>query len=81
MAPRNDNKKYMAVFCVKNLESQMRVGERLKKAREAKELTLDDIFKKTRIPNKYLEAIEFGNFKNFRKPRRIAWPTSRICRG
>lgn len=53
----------VAVFCVKNLESQMRVGERLKKSREAKELTLDDVYKKTRIPLKYLEAIESGNFK------------------
>ncbi len=53
----------MAVFCHKNLESLMRVGERLKKAREAKDLTLEDIYKKTRIPLKYLEAIEIGNFK------------------
>lgn len=53
----------MTVFCIKNLESQMRVGERLKKAREAKDLTLDDVYNKTRIPLKYLEAIEFGNFK------------------
>ncbi len=65
----------MAVFCVKNLESQIRVGERLKKAREEKELSLDDIYKKTRIPNKYLEAIEFGNFKELpqAKAHRLAY--------
>ena len=53
----------MTIFCLKNLEPLKRVGERLKKTREEKQLSLDDIFIKTRIPLKYLEAIECGHFK------------------
>lgn len=65
----------MAVFCVKNLESLTRVGERLKKAREQQRLNLDDIYKKSRIPLKYLEAIELGNFKELpqAKAHRLAY--------
>ena len=65
----------MAVFCVKNLEPLMRVGERLKKVRAEKQLSLDDIYKKTRIPLKYLEAIELGHFKELppAKAHRLAY--------
>jgi len=72
---RNDNKNCMPVFCLKNLESLKRVGERLKKAREEKQLSLDDIFTKTRIPLKYLKAIELGNFKELpqAKAHRLAY--------
>ena len=65
----------MAIFCHKNLESLLRVGERLKKAREAKDLTLDDVYTKTRIPLKYLEAIELGRFKELppAKAHRLAY--------
>jgi len=65
----------MAVFCVKNLESLLRVGERLKNAREELRLSLDDICKKTRIPLKYLEVIELGRFKELpqAKAHRLAY--------
>jgi cytoskeletal protein RodZ len=65
----------MPVFCLKNLESQIRVGERLKKAREEQQLSLDDIYKKTRIPLKYLETIELGRFKELpqAKAHRLAY--------
>ncbi len=65
----------MPVFCLKNLEPQIRVGERLKKAREEQNLSLDDLNKKTRIPNKYLESIELGRFKELpqAKAHRLAY--------
>lgn len=40
----------------------MGVGARLKKAREDRQLSMEEISAKTRIPMKYLEAIESGNF-------------------
>ncbi len=65
----------MTIFCIKNLEPLTRVGERLKKAREEKQLTLDDVYKKNRIPLKYLEAIESGRFKELppAKSHRLAY--------
>jgi cytoskeletal protein RodZ len=65
----------MPIFCLKNLESLLRVGERLKKAREEQQLRLDDIYKKNRIPLKYLEAIESGRFKELpqAKAHRLAY--------
>jgi transcriptional regulator with XRE-family HTH domain len=53
----------MPIFCLKNLESLIRVGERFKKAREEQRLSLIDISNKTRISIKYLEAIESARFK------------------
>lgn len=52
----------MAIFCLKKLEPLTRVGERFKKTREEQNFTLEDIAKKTRIPLKYLEAIETAQF-------------------
>lgn len=65
----------MAIFCLKNLEPLTRVGERLKKMRADQNLSLADISKKTRIPLKYLEAIESGNFKDLpqTKAHRLAY--------
>ena len=37
-------------------------GETLRRAREEKNLSLDDIAKKTRIPHRHLESIENGDF-------------------
>lgn len=65
----------MTVFCIKNLEPLTRVGERLKKTREQQNLSLEDVFKKTRIPLKYLEAIELAHFKELppAKAHRLAY--------
>lgn len=65
----------MTIFCIKNLEALIKVGERLKKAREEQRLSLDDIHKKSRIPLKYLEAIESGHFKELpqAKAHRLAY--------
>ncbi|WP_226034881.1 helix-turn-helix domain-containing protein [Aquibacillus saliphilus] len=40
----------------------MEIGERLKEARELKQLSLDDIQKVTKIQKRYLQAIEKSNF-------------------
>ena len=65
----------MAVFCLKNLDPQLRVGQRLKKIREQQNLTLEEVTQRTRIPLKYLEAIELGQFKNLpaAKAHRLAY--------
>lgn len=52
----------MAIFCRKKLEASLHVGERLKKAREDHCLNLQDVSVKTRVPMKYLEAIESSHF-------------------
>lgn len=41
---------------------RMTIGEKLKEAREAQNLTLDDIQETTKIQKRYLRAIEEGNF-------------------
>jgi transcriptional regulator with XRE-family HTH domain len=43
----------------------MSLGSELKKAREGRKITLEEISKKTKIPPKYLEAIEEGTFEVF----------------
>lgn len=65
----------MAIFCLKNLESPLRVGERLKKAREERGFSLPDISTKTHIPIKYVETIESGKFDNLppAKAHRLAY--------
>lgn len=65
----------MAVFCLKKLEPLTRVGERLKKTREELNFTLEDAAKKTRIPLKYLEAIETAQFNKLpqAKAHRLAY--------
>ena len=55
---RNNRIKYMAIFCLKNLESLVSVGERLKRARENKKMSVENISEKTRMSIKYIEAIE-----------------------
>lgn len=52
----------MAIFCRKKLEESLHVGERLKKAREDRQLNLHDVSIKTHVPVKYLEAIESSQF-------------------
>lgn len=45
-----------------------RVGERLRAAREAQGLTLDDIAASTRIPRRHLQAIEDGRYDGLPAP-------------
>lgn len=54
----------MAMFCLKNLDPLIRVGERLKKTREQQLLSTEEVSKKTRIPLKYIHAIEAGHFSD-----------------
>lgn len=65
----------MAVFCRKDLEPMVRVGERLKNARILQNLSIEDVSQKTRIPLKYLEAIETARFKELptAKAHRLAY--------
>lgn len=65
----------MAIFCLKNLEPTIRIGERLKKTRLQKNLSLENISQTTRIPIKYLEAIESARFKELpnTKAHRLAY--------
>ena len=43
----------------------MSLGSELKEARESRKITLAEVTKKTKIPEKYLEAIEENNFGVF----------------
>ncbi len=43
----------------------MSIGSELKNAREARKISLEDVAKKTKIPVKYLEAIESDNYSIF----------------
>jgi cytoskeleton protein RodZ len=43
----------------------MSVGTELKEARESRKITLEEVSKRTKIPTKYLEAIEEGHFDVF----------------
>lgn len=44
-------------------ETLLKLGEELKAARESKDISLQQIFNKTRIDMKFLQAIEDGNFE------------------
>ncbi|MEK7680461.1 MAG: helix-turn-helix domain-containing protein [Patescibacteria group bacterium] len=65
----------MAIFCLKNLESLVSVGERLKKARENQKMEMQDIAVKTRMPVKYIEAIETCRYNQLpeAKAHRLAY--------
>jgi cytoskeletal protein RodZ len=47
---------------------QPTVGEQLKKAREAKKLSLEDVAAQTRIPQRHLASIETGDWENLPAP-------------
>ncbi len=55
----------MAIFCPKKLNSPIRAGEILKKKRQELKLSLKEISLSTLISEKYLLAIEKGNFEHF----------------
>lgn len=52
----------MAIFCLKKLDRPTRVGEVLKKKRQEQKLSLEEASSTTRIPKKYLQAMEKGDF-------------------
>ena len=52
------------------------VGERLRAAREAKDLTLEDVAAQTRIPQRHLESIENADWNNLPAPT-WCWSTMR----
>ncbi len=52
----------MAIFCRKKLNSPQYLGLQFKKAREERELSLEEISKATHIEKKYLIALEQGNY-------------------
>ncbi len=53
----------MAIFYHKKLSTPEYLGSKFKKAREEKNLTLENLVKITHIDQKYLQAIEDGNYK------------------
>lgn len=52
----------MSTFLIKKLNSPVRLGSHFKTAREEWKLTLTNVISATRIPLKYLEALENNNF-------------------
>jgi cytoskeletal protein RodZ len=65
----------MTVFCYKKLDKAMRLGDKFKKIREDRGIDLASLSKTTRIPIKYLEAIENGFYPKLPKAKahRIAY--------
>lgn len=59
----------MSLFCYKKLAKPIRLGEVFKKARQSQGLSLPSASRVTHIPEKYLEAIEEGNFQNLPKAK------------
>ncbi|MFH1291913.1 MAG: helix-turn-helix domain-containing protein [bacterium] len=54
----------MAIFCLKKLEKSIRVGENFRHTRKQKKISLEQIEKISRIPKKYLLAIETNKINN-----------------
>lgn len=52
----------MSVFCFKKLKKPIRLGERLKKARVEKGWTLEQMYQRLKINERYLHAIEEDRF-------------------
>lgn len=59
----------MSVFCYKQLPTATRLGERLKKERETQGLSFELASAKTRLPHKFLAAIEAGAFCDLPKSK------------
>lgn len=59
----------MSIFCYKKLSKPIKLGEVFKKARQEKEISLEQASVATHIPKKYLIAIESGNFNNLPEAR------------
>jgi cytoskeletal protein RodZ len=52
----------MTIFCFKKITPTIRLGDKLKTIREERGLDLISVSKLTRIPQKYLEALENGQY-------------------
>ena len=65
----------MSIFCYKKIETTGRLGEKFRKKRVERGLTLVALSETTRIPIKYLEAIECDDFLKLPlgKPFRLAY--------
>lgn len=59
----------MTIFCYKKVSPTMRLGEKFQKARESRSLSLDSLSQSTRIPLKYLYAIESSRFNELPKAK------------
>lgn len=69
----------MAIFCPKKLTPPVRLGERLKTAREARGLSLTDLSDITHIPAEYLTALENSNYAKLPKARGYRSAYLRSC--
>lgn len=54
----------MALFCLKKIQKPLLVGELLRKTRQTKKMTTDEVAQLTHISKKYLQIIEKNKFKN-----------------
>lgn len=68
----------MTILCYKKVIPPMRFGEKIKKTREEKQIEIKTLAKLTRIPEKYLIAIEESTFNILPKAKahRIAYVRS-----
>ena len=62
----------MSIFCIKKITPAERLGCKLKAAREAQGLSLEQLNNVTRIGLNYLLEIESGNYKKL--PKAAAFP-------
>lgn len=67
----------MSIFCYKKLDNSKHLGSEFKKARDLQQLSLLNVSEKTRIPLKYLEAIEDNRF--FDLPQAKAYRRAYLC--
>lgn len=59
----------MSVFCFKKIDTAVRLGDQFRQRRSNLKLTLEDVVEKTRIPLKYLAALESGHFTELPKAK------------
>lgn len=57
----------MSIFCFKKIDSAVRLGDQLKSKRENLKISLEEVSEKTRIPSKYIEALENSDFTKLPK--------------
>ena len=59
----------MSIFCYKKIDAAVRLGEQFCKKREELKLTLEEAAEKTRVPLKYLAALEKSRFSDLPKTK------------